>query len=82
MRDVALPSRGASWTYSDHATAWQCEAPAGSEEERRVPLHTGPIQRGFANRSYCCFHLSALRTWLAIKLTRGEGRSLSNTSNQ
>ena len=60
----ALPPRR-NWKYVDHREAWSCAV----RDERALPLHVGPIQRGWYNSSWCCLHLSSLRTWAAVVAT-------------
>lgn len=49
------------WKYIDHHDAWACEQAAESD----VPLHTGAIAL-YHDTSYCCYHLSILRTLCAL----------------
>lgn len=49
------------WAYVDHREAWECE----QSKDADVPLHTGAIAL-WHNASYCCYHLSMLRTLCAL----------------
>ena len=43
----------------------------------QVPVHTGAIQLGYLDETYCCFYLSMLRTWLAVLTTAAEHLHIS-----
>lgn len=62
VRTSGIPPR-ASWTYVDHRRAWTCAV----LDTERVSMHTGTIMQGFHSPDYCCYHLSCLRTWLAVR---------------
>ena len=62
VRTSGLPRR-TGWTYVDHREAWACSV----DDTERVSMHTGTIMQGFHNPDYCCYHLSSLRTWLAVR---------------
>lgn len=63
VQTALLPPRKA-WRYVDYREAWRCSVDAHTEVD--VPVHTGAIMRGYHNSSYCCYYLSALRTWQAV----------------
>lgn len=71
---VAARPAGA-WRYVDHREAWACSPfAAGAAAERRVPVHTGAIQRFYADPAYEHAYLSPLRTWLAVEAMAGAPR--------
>ena len=65
-----LSTREARWQIVSYEDAWTCEQSSRGTYVTRsgsmVPQHTGAIQRGYWQRSYCCFYLSMLRTLCAL----------------